>query len=92
MWSQVAWSAGFSRSWSCPISGNIESQFHRTSVRNLAEPNNFPHSDVKLREKVVPKLVRNLTVSPQNLIKIHLSALVKPSFHGAEGQRQVHRK
>ena len=54
--------------------------------------NGFSDTDVKLREEVVPKLVRNLIILSQNLIQVRLNSLVKSSFHGAEARQQARRK
>ena len=52
----------------------------------------FLNPELKLHKKIVPELARNFVIFPQDFIQIRLDALMKPSFHGAEGRRRVRRK
>ena len=53
---------------------------------NLAEP------DLKLREKVLPKLMRDVIVLPQNFVQVRLNTPVESNFHAGGAQQRAGRK
>lgn len=52
----------------------------------------FLDSDLKLREKILPKLMRNAVVLPQDLVQVPLNSPVELSFHGGEALQRARRK
>jgi hypothetical protein len=49
-------------------------------------------SDLKLGEKVLPQLMRDVIVLPQNLVQVRLNPPVEPKLHVGEAQQQAGQK
>jgi hypothetical protein len=49
-------------------------------------------SDLKLGQEILPQLMRDVTVLPQNLVQIRLNPPVEPKFHVGEARQRVRQK